>query len=84
VRTHRYKLIHYYELGEWELFDLALDPHELRSVYHDPRYADVRAELKVRLDQLRAHYDVPPEDPVPYTPFDPPPALRRPAADPHH
>lgn len=78
VRTHRHKLIHYYELGEWELFDLALDPHELRSVYDDPRYADVRGALKERLDQLRAQYDVPAEDPVPHTPFEAPPELRRP------
>jgi arylsulfatase A-like enzyme len=84
VRTHRYKLIHYYELGDWELFDLALDPHELRSVYHDLRYADVRDELKIRLDQLRAHYAVPADDAVPHTPFDPPPELRRPPANPHH
>jgi arylsulfatase A-like enzyme len=78
VRTHRHKLIHYYEVGEWELFDLALDPNELRSVYDDPRYAGVRDELKRRLDQLRAGYRVPGEDPVPHTPFDPPPELRRP------
>jgi arylsulfatase A-like enzyme len=45
VRTHRHKLIHYYELGEWELFDLALDPDELRSVYDDPRYARIRDQL---------------------------------------
>src|SRR5690606_41285967 len=32
VRTHRYTLIHYYEVGEWELFDLARDPQHLRSV----------------------------------------------------
>ena len=27
VRTDRYKLIHYYDLQEWELFDLKNDPH---------------------------------------------------------
>ncbi|MGH7444056.1 MAG: sulfatase family protein, partial [Longimicrobiales bacterium] len=32
VRTERYKLIHYYEVDEWELFDLSRDPHELVSV----------------------------------------------------
>jgi arylsulfatase A-like enzyme len=77
VRTHRHKLIHYYELGEWELFDLALDPHELHSVYQDPRYARVRDGLKERLEQLRREYAVPEVDPVPHTPFDPPPELRR-------
>ncbi|MBT8401042.1 MAG: sulfatase [Rhodothermia bacterium] len=69
VRTHRYKLIHYYEIGEWELFDLQEDPDELRSVFDDPAYADVLAEMRQRLAELRKQYDVPDEDGVPYTDF---------------
>lgn len=59
VRTHRYKLIHYYgeALGitgaiddprqpEWELFDLEQDPQELSSCYQDSGYADVRSEME--------------------------------------
>ncbi|MCB0717093.1 MAG: sulfatase [Bacteroidetes bacterium] len=59
VRTDRYKLIHYYRLDEWELFDLDNDPNEMHSVYGDSRYASVRAELKERLQELRTQYDVP-------------------------
>ena len=33
VATGRYKLIHYYRRGEWEMFDLEKDPHEMNSVY---------------------------------------------------
>lgn len=58
VRTERYKLIHYYLIGEWELFDLEKDPDELRSVYDDPAYASVKAELKAELERLRSHYGV--------------------------
>jgi arylsulfatase A-like enzyme len=64
VRTERHKLIHYYHLKEWELFDLEKDPDELKSVYDDPAYAAVREELARELDRLRAHYGVP-EDPEP-------------------
>ena len=71
VRTHSHKLIHYYEIGEWELFDLEADPDELSSVYGDPEYADVQADLEARLDSLRAHYAVPAEDPVPYVDWPP-------------
>lgn len=57
VRTHRYKLIYYYENEpdppEWELFDLEKDPHELRNVYDDPAYADVAQQLKAELHRLR-------------------------------
>ena len=54
VRTHRYKLIHYYKQDEWELFDLKKDPEELRNVYADPAYAKVVAALKVELYRLKA------------------------------
>ncbi|HEX6133435.1 MAG TPA: sulfatase [Longimicrobiales bacterium] len=78
VRTHRYKLIHYYEIGEWELFDLDRDPNELNSVYDEPAYADVVASLERRLEELRREYAVPADDPVPHVPFEAPPGLRRP------
>ncbi len=65
VRTNRYKLIHYYLIDEWELFDLETDPDELQSVHEDPGYAEVRRELETRLAELRAQYEVPAEDPVP-------------------
>jgi len=66
VRTQRYKLIYYYEIDEWELFDLERDPDELRSVYGDPEYGPVVEELKERLAELRAEYNAPEQDPVPY------------------
>jgi arylsulfatase A-like enzyme len=83
VRTHRYKLIHYYELGEWELFDLARDPNELNSVYDHPQYAEVVRALTNRLAALRQHYGVPAQDPVPHTPFVAPEGLRRPEPPTH-
>ena len=61
VRTDRYKLIHFYRIDEWELFDLQKDPHELRSVYSDPAYASVVREMKQELGRLREHYQVPPD-----------------------
>jgi arylsulfatase A-like enzyme len=56
VRSQRYKLIHFYELGDWELFDLEQDPNELSSVYHAPEYADTLADLRAELQRLREHY----------------------------
>jgi arylsulfatase A-like enzyme len=56
VRTDRYKLICYYELDEWELFDLDQDPDELKSVYDDPAYAGTIEELKAELRHLQKHY----------------------------
>ncbi len=59
VRTTRYKLLYFYNLDEWELFDLEKDPHELKSVYADPAYAKVVADLKAELARLRKLYRVP-------------------------
>lgn len=57
VRDGDYKLIHYYfPTDEWEMFDLSKDPHELRSVYNLPEYADKQAELKKELQALREKY----------------------------
>jgi arylsulfatase A-like enzyme len=64
VRTPRHKLIHFYEIDEWELYDLQADPREMRSVYADPAYAPVVAELKTELKRLRDVYQVPAKDPV--------------------
>ncbi|MEU0562354.1 sulfatase [Dactylosporangium sp. NPDC006015] len=66
VRTHDHKLVFYYadgmglpgtsssrEAPEWELFDLKADPWELRSVYDDPAYAEVRATLLEELARVQ-------------------------------
>ncbi len=65
VRTDRYKLIHFYNIGEWELFDLEKDPDEMNSVYDDPEYADIQSELTAELNRLREQYEVP-EDTRPF------------------
>lgn len=57
IRTDRYKLIHfYYDIDEWELYDLEKDPQELTNVYHAPEYADVKREMHDKLKQVRAKY----------------------------
>jgi len=53
VRTDRYKLIYFYTINEWELFDLQKDPHELKNVYADSAYADVVNQMKSQLERLR-------------------------------
>jgi arylsulfatase A-like enzyme len=66
IRTQRYKLIYYYEIDEWELFDLERDPNELTSVYDEPEYQETVDELREQLHELRLKYQVPEGDPVPY------------------
>lgn len=66
LRTKDFKLIHFYgkpldapgALPDpvepyWELYDLRNDPQELRNVYHDASYEEVRQRLQSRLEQTR-------------------------------
>ena len=59
VRTERYKLAYFYTLDEWEFYDLEKDPHEMKSEYDNPAYAEQVAQLKAELKHLRALYRVP-------------------------
>ena len=57
IRTHDFKLIHYYyDIDEWELFDLKNDPHELNNLYNNPDFDDKVNELKTKLVELRRKY----------------------------
>ena len=54
VRTDRYKLIHfYYNIDEWEFYDLEKDPKEMNNAYNDPHYAEIIKELKTEIVRLQ-------------------------------
>ncbi len=59
IATKYYKLMHFYDLGEWELYDMKKDPSEMNNVYDDPDYQDIIPELKKELDSLKFIYLVP-------------------------
>ncbi|MDF1657668.1 MAG: sulfatase [Verrucomicrobiales bacterium] len=59
VYDGRYKLMNFYDLGEWELYDMETDPQELVNQYENPEYAEVRAGLHEELTRLREQYEVP-------------------------
>src|SRR5262249_51048380 len=60
VTNGRTKLIHFYTLNEWELYDLEKDPHELMNVYGKPEYANVQAEMMAELERQRKELELPP------------------------
>lgn len=58
VRSERWKYIHYTDLeGMNELYDLKVDPYEMKNLINDPRarksLEEMRAELKVLLKQTK-------------------------------
>ncbi len=57
ISTEQYKLIHYYyDTDEWELFDIKNDPDEMRNVYNDPEYTQIRSDLHKRLEKIMKTY----------------------------
>lgn len=57
VRTERYKLIYFYTVNEWQLYDLKNDPTEQKNLIRNKQYTDVLANMKKELLRLRDHYD---------------------------
>ncbi len=60
VRTDRYKLIHFYDSNEYNLFDLDSDPQEMHSLHAKEKNSLVLATMKDRLKEMRSKYDLPP------------------------
>jgi arylsulfatase A-like enzyme len=60
VRGERYKLIYFYTVNEWELYDLKNDPQEQRNLMklsaHEAR-TKIFFSMKVELLKLRDQYD---------------------------
>jgi arylsulfatase A-like enzyme len=57
VRTDQYKLVYFYTVDEWELYDLKKDPQELQNVYFDNSYKDIAQRMRQQLDKTRNEYD---------------------------
>jgi len=58
IRTQKYTLAHfYYNIDVWELYDLEKDPGQVNNIYNDPNYAEVIAELKVKLKNLMIKFE---------------------------
>ncbi|MCL7762566.1 sulfatase [Polaribacter sp. Z014] len=59
VVTKRYKLIYFYEINEYEFYDLKKDPSEMKNEYSNSTYKKAISELKKELIKLRKKYKVP-------------------------
>ncbi len=62
VRTATHKLIYYYEIDEWELYDLANDPDEMNNLYGQEVVEGISKDLKT---QLKGHIEAYDDDTAP-------------------
>ena len=57
IRNKRYKLIHfYYDMDQWELYDLKKDPNELNNIYVSKKETKLVSKLKSELYSLKKYY----------------------------
>ena len=57
IHDGRYKLIRfYYDIDQWEFYDLEKDPHEINNAYNNPEYETIIAEMKEDLRKLMFQY----------------------------
>ncbi len=57
IATKKYKLMHfYYDVDQWELYDLEKDVNETNNVYNEPDYQQIVEEMKLKLHETREKY----------------------------
>jgi arylsulfatase A-like enzyme len=57
VRTDRFKIIYYYNLNEWELYDIKNDPREKTNLYNKVEYATLQKNMKRLLRTTQIEYN---------------------------
>ena len=57
VRGERYKLIYFYPVNEWELYDLKTDPDEQKNLIKSAAHQKIFLQMKNELLKLRNQYD---------------------------
>ena len=57
VRGERYKLIYFYSVNEWELYDLKTDPQEQKNLIKSSTHQIIVSQMKTELLKLRDLYE---------------------------
>ena len=59
VYDGRYKLMYFYDIDEWELYDLESDPKEMKNQFKNPEFSSQVTRLKEELKALRKKHLLP-------------------------
>lgn len=57
IRGYDHKLIYFYTVNEWELYDLKADPNEQKNIIHSAGHQKIAEQMKNELKKLRNQYD---------------------------
>ena len=56
IRGYNHKLIYFYTVNEWELYDLKADPFEQNNLIRSAGHKKIADQLKIDLNKLRDQY----------------------------
>ena len=57
IRGYDYKLIYFYTVNEWELYDLKADPQEQKNLIQSAGHQKIVGQMKNELKKLRNQYE---------------------------
>ena len=57
IRSEQYKLIYFYSVNEWELYDLKKDPAELQNIVNTDKGQRLFKSLKETLILFKSKYE---------------------------
>ena len=46
----------YYDIDEWEMYDLENDPSEMKNIFNDSKYSEIKNTLLLQLSDLKTKY----------------------------
>ena len=46
----------YYDIDEWEMYDLENDPSEMKNIFDDSKYSEIKNTLLLQLSDLKTKY----------------------------
>ncbi len=58
IANKRYKLMHFYDINEWEFYDLKNDADEVQNQINNPKHQTLIKQLKLELIKLKKQYKV--------------------------
>lgn len=57
IRTEKWKYFRYLnDRAHEELYDLSIDPHEMKDLSGDPRYKEIKTELRARMEKMTGQW----------------------------
>jgi hypothetical protein len=52
VRTETHKIMHFYTVNEWEMYEISKDPEEKYNLYGNPEHTALQKDMEATLERV--------------------------------